>query len=133
MVFAFFNLGFGEIFAIFVVVLLLFGADKIPEFARSLGKGIRYVKDATDSVKKDIASSVDDVKSDIDANVKDVKKNMEPIKNVQRKVKRQVNDIFDDVTSNVDDVAKDFEKKPRPKSESPAQKTATKKTDSKKA
>lgn len=133
MIFAFFNLGFGEIFAIFVVVLLLFGADKIPEFARSLGKGIRYVKDATDSVKKDIASSVDEVKTDIDANVKDVKKNMEPIKNVQRKVKRQVNDIFDDVTSNLDKVSKDFEKTSPSRSASPSKEDGKNETDSTKA
>ncbi len=116
MIFGFFNLGFGEIFAIFVVVLLLFGADKIPEFARSLGKGIRYVKDATDNVKRDIQSSVDEVKTDIDANVKEVKKNFEAVDNVKRRVNRQVNDLLEDVTSSVDNVAKDSMKEKPSKS-----------------
>ena len=107
MVFAFFNLGFGELFAIFVVVLLLFGADKIPEFARSLGKGIRYVKDATDSVKRDIQTSVDDVKSDIDSNVKSVKENLDVVNNVKRKAKSQVQDILDDVSSDVNEMDKE--------------------------
>lgn len=102
MIFAFFNLGFGEIFAIFVVVLLLFGADKIPEFARTLGKGIRYVKEATDNVKRDIQSSVDEVKTDIDANVKLAKENMQEVENVKRRVKSQVNDVIKQVADNVD-------------------------------
>lgn len=107
MIFAFFNLGFGELFAIFVVVLLLFGADKIPEFARSLGKGIRYVKDATDSVKRDIQSSVDDVKTDIDSNVKSVKEELDIVNNVKRKAKSQVQDILDGVSNDVDKLDND--------------------------
>ena len=59
----FFNMGGGEIFLIFLVVLLLFGSNKIPEFARSLGKGIRQFKDATQEIQRDIESSVKDVKN----------------------------------------------------------------------
>lgn len=38
------NLGFGEILVILVIVLLLFGAKRIPEIAGSLGKGITEFK-----------------------------------------------------------------------------------------
>lgn len=38
------NLGFGEILIILVIVLLLFGAKRIPEIAGSLGKGINEFK-----------------------------------------------------------------------------------------
>ena len=38
------NLGFGEIVAIVVVVLLLFGAKRIPELMRSLGRGVQEFK-----------------------------------------------------------------------------------------
>ena len=38
------NLGFGEILLILVVVLLLFGAKRLPEVGASLGKGIREFK-----------------------------------------------------------------------------------------
>ena len=34
-----------EILVIFLIILLLFGADKIPDIAKGLGKGIRQVKD----------------------------------------------------------------------------------------
>jgi sec-independent protein translocase protein TatA len=69
-----------EIFFIFLIVLLLFGADKIPDIARGLGKGIRQVKDATQEIKteiqksakskgvdtKSISDQIDKVKEDID-------------------------------------------------------------------
>ena len=38
------NLGFGEIMLILVVVLLLFGAKRLPEVGASIGKGIREFK-----------------------------------------------------------------------------------------
>lgn len=37
-----------------LIVLIFFGAKKIPELARGLGKGIREFKDATKEVKKEI-------------------------------------------------------------------------------
>ena len=39
---------------IILLVLVFFGAKKIPELARGLGKGIREFKDATREIKKDI-------------------------------------------------------------------------------
>lgn len=48
---------------IILVVLIFFGAKKIPELARGLGRGIREFKDATKEIKKDIeesASSTDE-------------------------------------------------------------------------
>lgn len=48
------NLGFQEILLIAVVVLVLFGGRKIPEFMRGLGKGIREFNDAKNSVKKEL-------------------------------------------------------------------------------
>ena len=43
-----------EIFFIFFVILLVFGADKIPSFARTLAKGIVQVKQATNEIKSEI-------------------------------------------------------------------------------
>lgn len=48
------NLGFQEIALIAVVVLVLFGGRKIPEFMRGLGKGIREFQDAKNNVKKEL-------------------------------------------------------------------------------
>ncbi|WP_412067127.1 twin-arginine translocase TatA/TatE family subunit [Rubrivirga sp. IMCC43871] len=48
------SLGPFEIIAILLVVLLLFGAKRIPEIARGLGKGIREFKDATNEIKHEL-------------------------------------------------------------------------------
>ncbi len=50
-----FNLGTGEMVIIFFMVLLLFGAKRIPELARSLGKGIRAFKDGMNEVSDEIS------------------------------------------------------------------------------
>lgn len=41
------SIGMPEILLILLIVLILFGAKRIPELARGLGKGIREFKDAT--------------------------------------------------------------------------------------
>ena len=68
-VYAFFNLGTGEILLILLVVLLLFGAKRLPELARGLGKGINEFRDAVDDSKKQI---MDETKRD---NMEDSKPN----------------------------------------------------------
>ncbi|TXK46039.1 twin-arginine translocase TatA/TatE family subunit [Pontibacter qinzhouensis] len=54
------GLGGSEVVLILIAVLLLFGAKRIPELARGLGKGIREFKDATKEIKSDIENSVKD-------------------------------------------------------------------------
>ncbi len=51
-----------EMVLIVLVVLIFFGAKKIPELARGLGKGIREFKDATKEVQKEIEDSEKAVK-----------------------------------------------------------------------
>ena len=46
--------GMGEWVVIGLFVLVFFGAKKIPEFAKGLGKGIREFKDALKDVKKEV-------------------------------------------------------------------------------
>ncbi len=48
------SLGGPEVILVLVVVLLLFGAKRIPDLARGLGKGIREFKDASTEIKKEI-------------------------------------------------------------------------------
>lgn len=49
-----FSLGGPEIALIIFAFILLFGAKKIPELARGLGKGIREFKDASKDVRNEI-------------------------------------------------------------------------------
>lgn len=53
------GLGTQEILLIVLAVLVLFGARKIPEFARGLGQGIREFKNATNNVKSEIQKELD--------------------------------------------------------------------------
>jgi sec-independent protein translocase protein TatA len=48
------SIGGWEILLIMLVVLIFFGAKKVPELARGLGKGIREFKDATQNIQKDL-------------------------------------------------------------------------------
>jgi len=43
-----------ELIIIFAVVLLIFGAKRIPEIARGIGKGIREFKDATSEISREL-------------------------------------------------------------------------------
>ena len=45
-----------ELVIIFLVILLVFGAKRIPEIASGLGKGIREFKDATSDIKKEMTT-----------------------------------------------------------------------------
>lgn len=68
-----------EIAFILFFVLLIFGADKIPEIARGLGKGMRQIKDATNDIKSEITKSAEKNGIDIDI-TKDVRKEIDSIK-----------------------------------------------------
>ena len=59
-------IGGPEIFIILLFVVLFFGANKIPELARGLGKAMRELKDASNEIKKDIRDSSNKLKDDFD-------------------------------------------------------------------
>ncbi len=86
----FFNIGGGEIVFILLVVVMFFGADKIPEIARGLGKGIRDVKNAANDVKREITSSVD-VDDDLKKFKEKVEKEKREIEDLTGSVKRNLN------------------------------------------
>ncbi|MCH7963544.1 MAG: twin-arginine translocase TatA/TatE family subunit [Bacteroidetes bacterium] len=60
------NLGAGEIILILLVVLILFGAKKIPELAKGLGKGMSEFKKGLKEVENEIkdADKKEDTKTD---------------------------------------------------------------------
>ncbi|BDQ13109.1 Sec-independent protein translocase subunit TatA/TatB [Sediminibacterium sp. TEGAF015] len=52
------SLGFQELLIIGLVILVMFGGRKIPEFMRGLGKGIREFNDAKNNVKKELEEGI---------------------------------------------------------------------------
>ena len=51
-----------EMIFIVLIILLLFGAKKIPDLAKGFGKGIREFKDATKEIKKEVDEAGDEIK-----------------------------------------------------------------------
>jgi len=56
----FLGMGWQEIILLVLVILLFFGAKRIPELARGLGRGIREFKDASKEIKSEISKGMDD-------------------------------------------------------------------------
>ena len=56
------GLGMGEIIVIFLVVLLLFGAKRLPEIGSALGKGIREFKSSVREIEGEFKAPLDDKK-----------------------------------------------------------------------
>lgn len=76
-----------EIFLVILAVLVFFGANKIPELARGLGKGMREFKKAAEDIKSEINNStsdvrkeVDDMKSELNNQTSDISKEVEEIR-----------------------------------------------------
>lgn len=69
-----------EIFVILLVVLLLFGANKIPEIAKGLGKGMREFRKAADDIKREMNDHTGDLKRDFDEMNDEIKKTKDELK-----------------------------------------------------
>ena len=68
-----------ELVFIFFIVLLVFGADKIPSIAKSLAKGVTQVRNATNEIKSEIQKSVDS--KELGGGVgKDIKEEVDKVK-----------------------------------------------------
>ena len=63
-----------EIVFIFFIILMIFGADRIPEIAKGMAKGIRKVKDATQEIKSEIKKSAEKKGVDTDSISKEIDK-----------------------------------------------------------
>ena len=59
-----FGIGFGELILLLVIALIVFGPEKLPEVAKTLGKFYRQVKDYTDSLRETVERelSIEDLK-----------------------------------------------------------------------
>ncbi len=61
-------IGGSEIIIILFFIVIFFGANKIPSLARSAGKIIREIQDASDDVRKEIRKNSSDINDDFDIN-----------------------------------------------------------------
>lgn len=87
------------------IAVMVFGADKIPEIAKGLGKGMRQLKDATEDIKREIQKSAE--KQGIDTSiVEDIKRDIDSVKsNVELGVGKDVKNEIDGVTKTVENIS----------------------------
>ena len=77
-----------EIVFVFFIVLLIFGADKIPSIARGLAKGITQVRNATNEIKSEIQKSAD----------------IDPSKSITSELTKEIDQVkedFDKITGSI--------------------------------
>ena len=68
-----------EIVFILFIVVMVFGADKLPGIAKGLGKGMRQLRDATDDIKREIQKTAE--KQGLDSTItKDIKEEFDEVK-----------------------------------------------------
>ncbi len=107
-----FGIGGGELVFILFIVLMLFGSDKIPEIARTMGKAMAQLKHATNDIKSEIQKgaeangldqkSLNDMTGNISAEINKAKQGLvieaqnpieqvkEDIENITGPIKRQM-------------------------------------------
>ncbi len=61
----FLNLGGGELTLVLLFVVMFFGADKLPEMARAIGKGMREMKNATAEIQREIEKGSTELQRDM--------------------------------------------------------------------
>ena len=84
-----------EIVFVFFIVLLVFGADKIPSIARTLAKGMTQVRQATNEIKSEIQKSADvDIEN--------------PTKNLSQDFKKEADKVKKDFTDLGDSIKRDL-------------------------
>ena len=84
-----------EIVFVFFIVLVVFGADKIPSIARTLAKGMTQVRQATNEIKSEIQKSADvDIEN--------------PTKNLSQDFKKEVDKVKKDFTDLGDSIKRDL-------------------------
>lgn len=105
-----FGIGGSEIFLIIAVFLMLFGADKVPELARTLGKGMAQIKNATNDIKSEIQKTATDTGFDKDSLTGGLTKEIDDVKaSFTKIVDQNIGDVSLTDHSIVKDVQKDID------------------------
>jgi len=81
-----FDVGGGELLLIVLAILLLFGPDKLPEFAKNINKGLRKIKQA----QAQFQSQISDLQKDIDKTINEPDSNSSSVASNQPVSKNKI-------------------------------------------
>ncbi|MGV7106893.1 Sec-independent protein translocase subunit TatA/TatB [Flavobacterium sp. U410] len=104
-----FGIGGSELIFIIFVVLMLFGSDKIPDFARSLGKGMAQIKNATNEIKSEIQKGAKDSGLDMNSLTGGISDEIQKAKNEITNSVNPLNNITSDLEKPFQQAQEDIE------------------------
>ncbi len=87
------SIGFPELVLIFIVVLLVFGPKKLPEFAKFLGRFVREFRSTVDEAKSAIQDEI--YKEGMAEHMKDISRDVKEALNIPNDLGREVKNTLD--------------------------------------
>lgn len=97
-----FGIGGGELVFIMFIVLMLFGSDKVPEMARTMGKAMAQLKNATNDIKSEIQKGAE-------ANGLDAKSLSDMTGNINSQISKAKEDLMGDSIDQANKIKEDVE------------------------
>jgi len=98
-----------EILVILLFVLLFFGANSIPSIAKSMGRAIYQIRNATSDLKEEIKNSSSEMKKDLNLN--------ELIKETEEEIKAPMDQVFTNIDHTVNYESESDTEKRKPETE----------------
>lgn len=105
--FLFLNLGGGELFLILIFVVMFFGSDKLPEIAKTLGKGLREINNAKAQIQTEIQNHTGGLKEEFEKHTAEIQSELSKAGDG---LKKQVDDATKTINEQgkaIDDTLKD--------------------------
>jgi len=98
-----FGIGGGELVFILFIVLMLFGSDKIPDIARTLGKGMAQLKNATNDLKSEIQKGAEE--NGLDQTFRDLHGNFTDVRaNINAEISKAKDNLLAETNANTEPV-----------------------------
>ena len=94
-------MGGSEILLILFAILVLFGADKLPGFAKSLAKGLREIKKATDEIKEELTKNSNEIVEEFKEIKNQTTSGIEDIKHSADKIIESSTEPLKDIDKNI--------------------------------
>lgn len=100
----FFNIGAGELFLVLILIMLVFGPQRLPELARKVGKGVRDLRDFASNIDPELLEDFRDITRDIQSVRNEMSTIRSDLGEIQRDLAGAAKEMSDSVGEAVDGV-----------------------------